>query len=160
MSSKAITHACQRTGHLLAALAFLLVSLVAVSVSTASPASALCEPSTMDGEWHNIDADTRSITRVNLTQGCGPRLCDTSGRCSSPPPFTIETFGACYPTDCEWGAEPMKYMGDDWYRAVYERSWATKYVWAREYGSYLRVWVWTDFHDGRTDYASNNWMRK
>jgi len=150
-------------------LAVLLGMLgVAWTVASAPPAHALCAAPAMEGDWHNIDVNTRSMTRVVVGFNCGDQvLCDTDGHCTGGESyFTLRPFGKCSPTDCDWGTRPAQAMSDGWQKAVYSYSWATKSVWVKTYQyygqTYLRVWVYTDFTaaDGRTDYTTDVWMLK
>jgi hypothetical protein len=150
----------------------LVALLVAVSgllvVGTATPAQAVCVTQPLQGDWRNIDPNTRSMTRVVVGFHCGDQvLCDTDGNCSGGQSyFTLRPFGKCTPTDCDWGVRRAESMGDGWQRAVYSHAWATKYVWVKTYQyygrTYLRVYVSTDFTsaDGRTDYTTDEWMLK
>lgn len=131
-------------------------------------AHALCASPAIVGSWRNIDANTNSVTRVDVGLHCGDViLCDTNGNCSGGETyFTTRPFGKCHPTDCDWSVRRADSMGDGWYRSVYTQTWATKYVWIKTYSfygsTYLRVYVVTDFTaaDGRTDYTSDVWMLK
>lgn len=150
---------------LVATLAGVLLAVGGATL-TASPAQALCaQPNPpLTGTWRNIDQNTNSITRVDYEWGCGDQtLCDENGHCSTPTGW-IRAFGRCHPTDCDWGRERLYAQSDGWERAIYRRSWATKYVWVKPYSyygkTYLRVWVNTDFHDGRQDYTTDVWMLK
>lgn len=142
-----------------------LVGAVSAAAMTAAPAQALCAAQPMEGNWRNINSGTKAITRVNVGFTCGDvRSCDTDGNCTGGQSFfTVRTFGKCSPTDCDWGARRAATMSDGWQRATYSHSWATKYVWIKTYvfGSttYLRVYTWTDFTDGRSDYSTDEWMR-
>jgi hypothetical protein len=157
-----------RSGVVHASLAMLLLVTVGVAlvVPTATPAQALCVEHPMQGNWQNIDASTRSITRVSVGFHCGDQiLCDPNGNCSGGESYvTLRPYGKCHPTDCDWGVRRADSMGDGWERATYTHSWATKYVWVKTYQynglTYLRVYVHTDFTaaDGRTDYVSDEWM--
>lgn len=131
------------------------VASTAAVVATAAPAAALCLAPPLDGSWENITS-TRSIEAVDFGFECGDvcynGVCGRTG-------MTIRLWGSCHPTNCDWGYADLDPHGSGgWYRATYSLGWATKSVWVRAYGSYLRVWVWTNFHDGRTDYASNDWL--
>ena len=160
-----------RAVHLAAVL--LIVMSGALAVTTASTiavpdiANATCSGG-LDGKWRNIDASTRSMTRVDLTmRTCGDTTaCDAeTGQCThSQTTYMLRAYGKCHPTDCDWGARITTSMGGEWHRAIYQHSWATKYVWVKSYQysgrTYLRVWVFTDFTpaDGRQDYTSDVWM--
>lgn len=153
----------------LAAVTMLLattLTAVGIEVATAQSAHAVCAD-TLGGSWHNIDANTRSVTKVTIamTSCADTVVCDLSGICTSGKTvYSIRTFGKCSPTDCDWGTRQMTSQPGGWQRAVYRYNWATKFVWVRPYvyygRTYLRVWVYTDFTDadGRTDYTSDVWM--
>ncbi|HVK46024.1 MAG TPA: hypothetical protein VM429_14110 [Micropruina sp.] len=153
---------------------FLIATVIAMAgvfgaaAVSAPTASALCSTPAMQGNWHNINPATRSLTRVNVGFVCDDvRLCDTSGNCTGGQPyFTLRPFGKCSPTDCDWGTRRAAAMADGWQRATYSYSWSTTYVWVKTYVysgvTYLRVYTWTDFTaaDGRTDYSTDEWMLK
>jgi hypothetical protein len=154
-----------RLGLLAVALAGAL-SLIGAAGST--PAHALCiTPPVTDqhGSWRNLDASTRSVTRVRVNNVCSDlRLCDQNGVCTWNGGYFVRVFGKCHPYDCDWGEVKATPMSDGWILATYTRSWATKYVWLKTYGSgplvRLRVYVRTDFTDadGRTDYTTDEWF--
>jgi len=125
----------------------------------AEPAYALCSgTSPATGDWHNIDPNTRSITRAIVDWGCPDQPGLAAGY--------VRLFGKCHPTDCDWGVRRTYAENGGWESATYRYSWSTKYVWIRPYSfhglTYLRVWVHTDFTpaDGRTDYTTDEWMLK
>lgn len=162
------TTAPQRFVRLMIAMIIATAGVVSLHVAGATKASALCVAQPMAGNWTNIDAGTRALTRVNVGFVCGDvRLCDTNGNCTGGESyFTLRPFGKCSPTDCDWGTRRASTMADGWQRAVYSHSWATKYVWVKTYAyygrTYLRVYTQTDFTaaDGRTDYTTDEWMLK
>jgi hypothetical protein len=153
--------------HVLAAMV-VIASVGLLLVPTATPAHASCVTQAMQGDWRNIDPNTRSMTRVVVGFHCGDQvLCDTDGTCTGGESyFTLRPYGKCHPTDCDWGTRRAQTMHDGWQRAIYSHTWATKYVWVKTYQfhsrTYLRVWVQTDFTaaDGRTDYTTDEWMLK
>ena len=158
----------RRTTALLSSVLLLIGLVAALSVSNAPAAQALCSKPALAGDWRNIDANTRSMTRVVVGFECGDVvLCDENGNCTGGDSYyTVHPYGKCHPTDCDWGARRAQDMGNGWQRAIYSHSWATKYVWVKTYQyygrTYLRVWVRTDFTDadGRTDYTTDEWMLK
>lgn len=158
----------QRLIRLLAAFVLAVAGLVGVGAATASPAHALCATQALQGNWSNINPNTRSLTKVNVGFVCGDvRLCDTNGNCTGGESyFTLRGFGKCSPSDCDWGTRRATDMGGGWQRAVYSYSWSTKYLWVKTYVfsgvTYLRVYTITDFTaaDGRTDYTTDEWMLK
>ena len=151
--------------------ALVLIALLAGVVSiagTASPASALCVANPITGSWHNIDPNTRSMTRAQVDFGCGDViLCPVGGPCTGgQSTWTISLWGKCHPTDCAWGPRPATMQSDGWLRTTYYHGYATRDVWLKTYQyyglTYLRVWINTDFTaaDGRTDYITDEWMLK
>jgi hypothetical protein len=151
------------------AIAALAVSFAAVSVTaTAQPAHALCVATELPGSWHNINANTNAMTRVDVAFTCNDViLCDTNGNCSGGGSgYTVKAWGKCYPTDCYWGSRTAASAGDGWIRAVYDFGFKTSTVWLKTYSyygrTYLRVYVYNDFTpaDGRTDYVTDEWMLK
>lgn len=155
------------TATVLAAATLILGLTVVTAVSTATPAQALCSTPTIAGTWHNTDPDTPGIVRVEFRYSCSDTvICDgQTGVCSRPPArLDIRPFGSCVPTACDWGWRTTTEATNGWVRAQYHHSWATKDVWARTevwYGhTYLRVWTYTDYTDGRTDFERNDWFLK
>jgi hypothetical protein len=126
----------------------------------------LCATPTMSGDWHNIDPNTRAMSRVIVDFACSDVvLCDTSGHCTGgDSSYYMQPFGRCHPTDCDWGRQKATDMGGGWIESTYNYGWSTKYVWLKTYDyyglTYLRVWTFTDFAswDGRTDYTTDEWM--
>lgn len=152
----------------LAAMALMLLGTVfAVGITTARPAEALCAPSDLDGHWENIDSNTDSITQVDIAT-CQPKRTCNNGTCTITHGAAtfMNPYGACSPTDCDWGRKEAKHKHDGWIRTVHDFGFKTSYVWAKtyEYGgrTYLRVWTYNDFTeaDGRDDYSTNDWLRQ
>jgi hypothetical protein len=129
-----------------------------LTFTTPQPAQALCARQAMEGDWRNVDANTRSVTRVVVWHECG----DTGG----PSYWAMHPSGKCHPTDCDWGSRRAQTMSGGWQRSTFTYSWATTNVWIKTYTYYnrlyLRVYTSTDFTDadGRTDYTTDEWMLK
>lgn len=146
----------------------LVATLSAVAVGGAVPAQASCTPPPLTdqhGTWRNINANTNSITRVNVRNECSDvRLCDVNGNCTWNGGYFVRLYGKCHPTDCDWGQRKADRMSDGWIGTKYVHSWSTKHVRLKTYtysGTvYLRVWVHTDFTaaDGRKDYTTDEWF--
>ncbi len=158
----------QRFLRLLVPIVLLPVAAATALITTqSSPVSALCAASPLAGVWHNVDANTRSITHVDIRQNCDDQvLCDQNGHCTggSGSAFTIATFGKCSPTDCAWGTRPAVDAGGGWLTATYSFGFKTSSVWVKTYPfygrTYMRVWVNNHFSpaDGRADYTSDEWF--
>jgi len=166
-AGRARTGLGQRALALLIVISGALACTVATTAVAPEAANAACA-STLTGTWRNIDANTRSIARVDLTMAtCGDTVqCDAdTGQCHrTQTTYRIRVFGKCHPTDCDWGERTTVDAGGGWQQATYQYAWATKQVWVKTYQfygrTYLRVWVNTDFTpaDGRQDYVSDEWM--
>jgi hypothetical protein len=152
------------------ALAVLLaIGSVGAAVATtslaASPASALCATPREQGVWRNIDPNTTAITRTDVSlRDCGDQvLCDTDGNCTGgQTTFNLHLWGRCHPTDCDWGTTIGYPQYDGWIAGTYNFGFKISHVWVRAYDywglTYLRVWVYNDFTDGRADYVTDEWF--
>jgi hypothetical protein len=123
---------------------------------------ALCVTPTEAGNWVNYDSNTRSITRINVRFQCQDQV--LNGRPYPPgDPFYLHLYGACHPTDCDWGERGARQDSNGWIRTTINHGFATRYVWVKAYRQnskdWLRVYIWTDFVDpARQDYASDEWF--
>lgn len=146
-------------------LVFLIVVVVGLlhPVVNQTPAFALCASQPEEGAWTNIDPNTRSITNVTIEFQCQDQV--LNGRPYPPgPPFYVNLWGSCHPTDCDWGRVGAERGSDGWIFTTIDHGFAMRYVWVKAYqytsGTWLRVYIWTDFDSpSRNDYASNNWFR-
>ena len=142
-------------------LAALMTGGLVSAIAPAQPAHALCARPLEMGEWVNRDSNTRSITRANIGFVCQDVI--LNGEHPTQPPYDIDLFGSCHPTDCEWetvGASRLPVDEGSWLRANLDHGFATRSIWVKAYSDQsLRVWIWTDFDDpNREDYASNDWF--
>jgi hypothetical protein len=120
----------------------------------------------MTGDWRNIDPSTRAMTRVVVDFTCNDVvLCPVGQPCIRQPSYySMNPFGSCWPTDCDWGRLRAYDQGGGWIRSVYNFGFVTEDVWLKTYSfyglTYLRVWVNNDFApwDGRTDFITDEWM--
>ena len=143
-----------------------IVASTAVALGSAAPAQALCVTPTEQGDWHNIDANTNSITRAVVTFNCSDQvLCDTDGHCTGgDSTFAVNLYGKCQPTDCDWGTVNASDQGDGWLLATYDFGFKTSYVWLKTYPyyglNYLRVYTDNRFApgDGRANYTTDEWF--
>jgi hypothetical protein len=118
------------------------------------------------GDWRNIDANTRAMTRALVDFTCSDViLCDQNGHCTGGDSYySVQMFGKCHPTDCDWGRARAYPQSDGWIRATYAFGFKTSYVWLKTYSyygrTYLRVYVNNDFSpsDGRADYTTDEWF--
>lgn len=119
-----------------------------------------------DGSWRNSDTNTRSLTRAQLRFVCQDVILNGE---PYPPgaPWYMHLWGACSPSDCDWGEVPAQAVTigtRHMVRAVYHQGFATRYVYA-DMSLYrpgqLWIWMWTDFADAsRPDYESQNWFTR
>ncbi|MCK5028148.1 MAG: hypothetical protein KAR57_00845 [Bacteroidales bacterium] len=122
----------------------------------------LCLTPFEEGNWSNIDPDTRGITRVNVRFICQDQI--LNGQLYPPgPPFYIHIYGKCHPTDCDWGEVGAQQAGEFVY-ATYDQGFAKRYVYIKK-SKYrpntLWMYMYTDFTDpNREDYSMQQWFRK
>jgi len=159
------------TRALLATVALLgggMAAATAVTAVTATPASASCtSPPAIVGSWHNTNANTSAMTRIDvewcqsLPGSCTGEICSTGGYGTM-----IRAWGKCHPTDCYWGRKVASTQADGWEKATFAFGFKTSAVWVKTYQyyglTYLRVWVYNDFapSDGRADYVTDEWFLK
>lgn len=161
--------AAVRTRVPLLAVLLVLAGVATVLTTTATPAHALCQTPAEQGDWHNINSATSSVTRVTASlTSCGDQTqCDTDGHCSTTPTtYAVRVWGKCSPTDCDWGTVSAPGRNDGWILAKYKFSFKTSSVWLRAYPysgrTYLRVYVDNRFNpgDGRANYVTDEWFVK
>lgn len=109
------------------------------------------------GGWVNSDPNTRGITKFNVTQNW------LTGAVSS------EAYGACLPTDCEWGKERMSLVGSsvsdetpEYAITNYDFDFKSTFVTTRFEDGDLVIGTYNVFHDGseRSNYYSEQRMWK
>ena len=61
-------------------------------IAESLPPDLVVVPSHLIGTWHNVDHSTRDLVRIVIS--------------ASGSSITVNPFGACVPTPCNWGAEP------------------------------------------------------
>lgn len=137
-----------------------------------APTVASCIDPFEDGTWLNDDLNTRGIRRVVVGFTCNDVIhcsVDANGNvhCEEPgPPWTVRLFGACSPSDCDWGAATGQdyYTADGarWIYAFYDQGFAKRYVFLKPsslYPGHLFMWMFTDFTSpSRPDYVMRNWF--
>lgn len=70
------------------------VLLVVSSLGLTASANAAEPAKSLQGDWSNTDTKTRGITRIRISHAADG--------------YRIEAWGACHPTDCEWGRVPLE----------------------------------------------------
>ena len=135
-------------------LAFMLVAPLAYGQCIQPPE---------EGTWINTDPNTRSIPRIQLRFVCQDQI--LNGQPYPPgPPWYVHVWGACSPTNCDWGEVGAQRLGSGFIYATYDQGFARRYVYAKmsQYRpGQLWVYIWTDFTDpGRADYAINAWFHR
>jgi len=137
----------------------------AATALAVGPNARLCGGHAIEyGNWVNADRATRSITRAQL------RDCQSVTTCSGTictivhdAGWAMRLFGACSPTDCDWGWSAGRLrLGSGQIPAYYDQGFAKRYVWA-VMSAYRPGQLWiairTDFVDpARPDYESQNWF--
>jgi len=128
-----------------------LMMLISISTCTASL-------SQFAGDWTNVDSNTGGIT----TLGIG-----ISGSSAS-----VQAWGKCHPTDCDWGAVPAYSFGPDVssdpvnqaqaLMAVFDAGFSETTLFIKPQGNRLSVQSYTRFKDssGRANYASSYVFQK
>src|SRR5262245_49860728 len=87
----------------------LIAPLALMAVASQSARASLCVVPREVGNWTNVNANTRSITRANFRMTCTSRFVTTcngficTGHWESTPNYYLRLFGKCHPTDCNWG---------------------------------------------------------
>lgn len=156
---------CKRLVRATLLITLVLGGLVGVSAGTAGPAAALCAPSPIEGDWHNIDPSTSAMVRV-VVETCQPITTCSGNICSTQHDAGtyLTPYGACHPTACNWGRRLTTPKPDAWIQSTYAFGFKTSSVWAKTYSyygrTYLRLWVHNDFlpADGRADYTTDEWF--
>ena len=145
--------------YVMAALTLALV-LTGLGISDRS-AHALCAAQPEDGNWHNVDSQTLSLTRVQLRFICQDQI--LNGEPYPPgPAWYMHVFGRCTPTDCDWGEVGARRLGTGHIYAFYDQGFARRHIFARmsQYRpGQLWVYTWSDFTDPhRNDFGVHNWF--
>ena len=105
--------------------------------------------SSVSGSWSNTDAATRGVVKI---------LIMTDGDNAS-----IQAWGSCQPTPCDWGKTTLDLFGDSVDAktlssglAKWETNFSDTYMTFRREGDELIVETFTSFKDksGRTNYRS------
>ncbi len=134
---------------------------LAISLSAAGSAWAQCVTSPMSGQWVSVNPATRGLTSAAVTVGCCDQVQNGVPVCS--PPDSVQLFGRCHPTNCDWGKVSGHLQSPDGRRltAIYNQGFAKRTVRVDTLANgNLRVRVLTDFVDPhRQDYNLTEIMR-
>ena len=108
------------------------------------------------GEWQNVDGRTRGLPKLAIVRDPEAGL-------------TIQAWGACHPTDCDWGKVPLQLLGDS-ISAVdlhygfcqWDHGFANNYMTLRYDGEELSVDVYDVFKDdsNRSNYHKTYRFRR
>jgi hypothetical protein len=118
---------------------------------TAEAAGAAISPSPLIKTWTNIDPATRDIVKIVIA--------------ASGTAISVEAFGACSPTPCDWGSVPgLIYAANVSaskavaFSAGYTFSFATVILVGHHAGKHLVVESFTQFTDGsgRSNFRSTD----
>jgi hypothetical protein len=115
----------------------------AMTKASTSDKSSVASSSSIDGTWKNTDPNTRGITKV-IISGKGT---------------TIQTFGKCSPSDCDWGKVPLARSGAN-YKATYNTSMATTYMTLGISGANMKLTSDRRYKDSRAPNVSNITLTK
>jgi hypothetical protein len=143
----------------------LLASLIlsAALMSAPLPAGALCAAPQEAGSWSNTDPATRSIPQMEVRHVCKDQI--LNGEPYPPgPDWYLHLFGACHPTNCDWGEIGAQKLSSGHIYALYDQGFAKRHVFIRmsQYRQgQLWVYISTDFTDpNRADYTSQDWFTR
>lgn len=142
---------------------FAMAGLALAGLLAPEAASALCAAQEEDGSWVNTDPNTNSLTRIQLRFVCQDVI--LNGELHPPgPPWYTHVFGACVPSDCDWGEVGAERISQGHVYAFYDMGYAKRYVYAKMSmyrPGQLWVWTYTNFKDpNRDDYGVHNWFRR
>jgi len=118
-----------------------LILAIAAMVAGLVGMSALAGGGDFLGTWLNVDPNTGGSTRLIITQ--------------SGSDYYVEGFGACHPTDCEWGVVDLHLMGYSisdtdyqWGLAVWDHGFTIGYLVVHVEGEVLVAVLYDVFAPG------------
>jgi len=117
----------------------MFILAMATAVMGLSKGGALVE-NDFRGTWRNVDPETRGISSLVVRRE-GDDL-------------TVQAWGKCHPTDCDWGVVPFRLIGDstrditfDYAFAKWEFDFAATYLTMKMRGDQLVAETITVFSD-------------
>lgn len=137
------------------AVGLLLLALGAIGSWVGSGIFVDAAPADFLGIWVNTDTDTGGMTRL-IVSAAGAA-------------YTVEGFGRCHPTDCEWGSTSFQLLGYSvtdmnplWGFATWDFGFTDTYIVVHREGDLLVVESYDIFKDnsGRSNYRSLYLMRR
>ncbi len=147
----------KRKPHILFSIFLSFMMLLISSVG-----NSLCIEPQEVGNWKNANPNTNSITRANIDFYCQDQILNGVRCCPTGPPYGVQLFGKCTPTDCPWGTVRGNRNSAGQIYVVYYMGYATRYVYAKMSAyrpGQLWIYIRTDFTDpARADYVSENWF--
>jgi len=146
-----------RTTAALAGAAIITAAGLTAVAAPALAAPATCPASPLDGAWHNMDPDTTSITRINVTVSCGDDGTNS---------YSVAVWSKCDTGECAWAVVPATLDETGWINAVYTYDTYTSYLslitGTDTNGTYLEAWDYDDYPDdsGHADVQTDDWLVK
>src|SRR5262245_6244182 len=100
-----------------------LAIVLAVILLAPALAYAQCVQPPEEGTWINTEANTRSIPRIQLRFVCQDQI--LNGQPYPPgPPWYVHVWGACSPTNCDWGEVGAQRLSSGHIFATYDQGFA------------------------------------
>lgn len=124
-------------------------------IAEAGAAPAAVSPSALVGTWKNVSSTTRDIVKIVIS--------------ASGSSVSVEAFGACSPTPCDWGSVPgfayatnVSSSAAEAFSAQYTFSFAQVILVGHLQGKHLLIESFTHFTDGsgRSDLYTTDTMGK
>jgi hypothetical protein len=91
------------------------------------------------GNWVNVDVNTRGMTRLKVAKTSDQKI-------------TLQGFGKCHPTDCDWGVTPAQLTAGT-LKGTYDFGWKKTHITLSQQDGQLIADVFSDYSEknGRTD---------
>lgn len=137
-------------------------AVVAYGVVLPDAAQAMCRAyGPQPGVYHNVDPNTREITRFVLDYRCNDTIAlpvdatpaeREAARRRIGAHWTVRLWGQCHPHDCDWGttaARSMPVGGVENLLASYDQGFAKRRVVLRKQGGRVQLILTSRYDDGR-----------
>ncbi|WP_071673291.1 hypothetical protein [Nioella nitratireducens] len=136
------------------------------AAATVDRAEATCvAPGIASGRYENVDPNTRSITTANLQFVCGSRHIDNGDGTytlihDADPHWTLRLWGACHPSDCDWGTTRGQTDRVGRVLATYDQGFARRSVAVvPSRGNLVQLVVTSHYTDGRATRTWSEYLR-